>query len=147
MKLFSVRKVICSIQTRNQSGARSREPPRSGALSRVPIGGMTVPHEPLACSLSSADKTEVRTRSRSTQREGVISVSLSALWRNFTAPGPALKCLCCWSSFSLSWTIFNPERCQPGLLRDHLHPPWLPHRQVLASPRRTNIALCQKTER
>lgn len=48
-QVFSVRKVIWSIQTRNQSGARSREPPRAGALSRVPIGRMTVPHEPLAC--------------------------------------------------------------------------------------------------
>lgn len=65
-----MRKVIRSIQTRNQSGARSREPQRAGALSRVPIGRMTVPHEPLACSLSSADKTEVRMRSRSTHREG-----------------------------------------------------------------------------
>lgn len=62
-----MRKVICSIRSRNQSGTLICAPPRPGALSRAPIGRMTVPHEPLACSLSTADKTAARMRSRSTQ--------------------------------------------------------------------------------
>lgn len=139
--LYIFNQKVCSIRTRNQSRARTKSAPTLPCA--FPRADWTddivkVPHEPLACSLSSADKTEVWWRSRSTHRRSRLGVAFSS-GEEFVSVPLLVK--------SLFWTIFHPKRCQPVLLRDPLHPQWLPHRQVPESPRRTNTAPCQKTER